>query len=207
MRATAIAIAPLDMWRRRLLALSTKATGSVPLAPKESPALPFAIRWPHMGDRMPRDAVPPSALVLRLPGHRTARVCPADDAGETRLQVIDGTPLDRLMSLGWIDTAEHEAGLTIASLFEQTGLRQRVAVQFDGGFTDNTGSCESLFEKMGRSETRAWRQLHQMLAKVPLHSRGEVQAVCIAHLAPVSLARLRTGLSAIAQAISRPRRR
>ena len=140
-------------------------------------------------------------LCVALPGGRRARIVAADDAGQTRLHILDADWIDRLLCLGLIDPGQHDAAVALAALHEACGVRQRLASPYDGVVVDGVGDTGSPLEHMTGSEARAWRRLHRLLRCAPQFARGEVQAVCLDGLRPISIARLRAGLAAIARAL------
>lgn len=151
-----------------------------------------------VGKQPPPPAAPPD---VDLPGGRKARVIPADQAGQTRLHIVDGDWIDRLHMRGLIDDDQRAASVVLVALFEECGIRQSTAGRYDGVFIDGHGAIGSPLERMNAAELRAWRKLHRLLRHAPRFSRGEVHAVCLVGLKPVSITRLRAGLSAIAAAL------
>lgn len=65
---------------------------------------------------MPRDVSAIEQGHVVLPGNRKGRVCPADDAGQFRVEVAGACWLDRLVDAGLIDRDQHDAGTRLAAL-------------------------------------------------------------------------------------------
>jgi hypothetical protein len=153
---------------------------------------------------MPRDSTARATIAeLPLSGHRRARVVPADDAGEVRLVVQDGCPLDKMLRLGWIDRDEHAAAALLLQQFEMTGLRQRTGGSYSGVVVDHS-DASSPFETMDASQLAAWRRLGKLLNQVPAQCRTQVTMVTLWHAAPWHIPSLRRGLAVLARRMHRP---
>jgi len=155
---------------------------------------------------MPRDSTARVTIAeLALPGERKARVVPADDAGAVRLVVQDGTPLDRMLRLGWIDHAAHAAGVALLQAFEEAGIRQRVGASYSGICVDHS-STDSAFEQMDAAQLSAWRRLGKLLNRVPAVHRTQISLVVLWDAQPWDIPSLRRGLGVLGRQIQRGRR-
>ena len=128
-------------------------------------------------------------------------------AGSFVVQVVGCDWIARLAGAGALSRDQVEAAQLVAVLFEAAGLRQHLGARYDTMVIDASTDVDSPFERMTAAETKAWRRLHRLLVAAPLHCRSEVEAVCCWDHRPISIARLRAGLGAVAAAIRRPRRR
>lgn len=138
---------------------------------------------------MPRDVSAIEQGHVVLPGNRKGRVCPADDAGQFRVEVAGACWLDRLVDAGLIDRDQHDAGT-----FEEASTRPRVT----GGYTGPGGrSSEYFLERLDAKQLAAWRRLGRLLAVVPPACRPSVEDAVFWDRRPESIQRLRRGLGAI----------
>jgi hypothetical protein len=153
---------------------------------------------------MPRDTSLQDDGLVMLPGNRVGRLCDADSAGEYRLQLRGTTRLEQLSDLGLLDQVQLESGQRLAHLFEASSLRPTLGSSLSPQ-VDGHGSGFAL-ELLDSTQLRSWRRLGRLLAACPAYARADVEAVCFWDRQPQSLAGLRIGLRAVADALRRPRR-
>jgi len=136
------------------------------------------------------DAVP----TIPLPGGRRGRIIETIVAGELAIEVVANDWIARLAAAGVLAAAEVATAQLLAVLFEQSGIRPRVAGSYTGTKVDTAEVGRHALE-----ELRAWRRLGRLLSRCPPDCRPHVEAVVLWDARPADIRRLRIGLRAIAR--------
>ncbi len=99
----------------------------------------------------------------------------------------------------FLDRDRNDAGSRLAALFEDTGLRPRLAASYGGPSYGR--AAEYLLEQLDSEKLGKWRQLGRLLAVVPSQCRADVEAVVFWDQRPASLRDLCRGLAVAHQVL------
>jgi hypothetical protein len=126
---------------------------------------------------------------------RTIVIVPADDAGEFRQLVIDGTEVRRL----FVATAITAEMLSAAEKWSADWYNSGLAGHGESWRGYNGGKARSLIEDMNESQEKSWRAYAAALDHVPHWARNVTTAVVLDNLMCKNLTAIRAGLAALAQ--------